>query len=85
MKPDKLLQRLQKSQTSIRFSDLIRLVEALGFVLERTKGSHRIYIHPRRREAQLNLQPDGSEAKPYQVKQLLRLVEEYNLQLEESD
>jgi hypothetical protein len=42
-------------------------------------------LHPRaHRQAQLNLQPDKSgQAKPYQVKQLLLLVEDYNLSLDE--
>ena len=31
----------------------------------------------------LNLQSDRGQAKPYQVKQLLRLVEEYDLRLDE--
>ena len=83
MNPEKLLARIQRSAANVRFSDLERLVRALGFVRDRTRGSHRIYIHARQREAQLNLQPDQSgQAKPYQVKQLLALVEEYNLSLD---
>jgi len=31
----------------------------------------------------LNLQPEGSQAKAYQIRQLLRLVEEYELRLED--
>jgi hypothetical protein len=34
------------------------------------------------RDAQLNLQPIGGQAKPYQVRQLLKLVEEYDLRIE---
>ena len=82
MNPDKLLRRLATSQTNVRFSDLMRLAEALGFVLDRTSGSHHIYIHRVHKAAQLNLQPEKSQAKPYQVKQLLRLVEEYNLSID---
>ncbi len=79
----RFLQRLSISQTNVRFADLIRLVRALGFVLDRTRGSHQIWIHTRHRDAVLNLQPDRGQAKPYQVKQLLKLVEEYNLRLDE--
>lgn len=40
----------------------------LGFE-ERIKGSHHIFTLERR-QAALNLQPDGSKAKAYQVKQV---------------
>lgn len=85
MKPNKLLKRLATTQSNIRFSDLTRLAESLGFELDRTAGSHRIYIHKKHRAAQLNLQPDKGQAKPYQIKQLLRLVEEYNLSIDEQE
>jgi predicted RNA binding protein YcfA (HicA-like mRNA interferase family) len=85
MTPRKLLRRLATSQTNVRFSDLVRLAVALGFVLDRTSGSHHIYIHKVYTDAQLNLQPAKSQAKPYQIRQLLRLVEEYNLQIEDHE
>jgi predicted RNA binding protein YcfA (HicA-like mRNA interferase family) len=84
VKPRKLLRRLSSHQTNVRFSDFARLVEAFGFVLDRHSGtSHRIYKHPRFPEARLNLQPVSGEAKPYQIRQFLQLVEEYNLALGE--
>lgn len=45
----------------------------------RTSGSHHIFSHPDVPEL-LNLQEVAGEAKPYQVRQLLRLVERYNLE-----
>jgi predicted RNA binding protein YcfA (HicA-like mRNA interferase family) len=83
MSPRRLLHRLSTSQANVRFADLLRLARALGFAHDRTVGSHQIWIHSNRREAQLNLQPDHGQAKPYQVKQLLKLIEEYNLTLDE--
>lgn len=82
MNSRRLLARLSASQTNVRFSDLVRLCVALGFVHDRTSGSHQVFIHRIHRGAQLNLQPDRGQAKPYQVKQLLKLVEEYNLTLD---
>lgn len=81
MNPKRLLLRISQSQGNVRFGDLERLAEALGFRLDRTSGSHRIYIHTVHRDAQLNLQPIGGQAKPYQVRQLLKLVEEYDLRI----
>ena len=82
MKPRKLLARIQFNQANVRFADLERLAVALGFVHDRTTGSHRIYIHLRHPGAQLTLQPDKNrQAKPYQVKQLLHLIDTYNLSI----
>ena len=81
MNPRKLLKRLEQSQSNVRFDDLVRLALAIGFEHDRTSGSHRIFIHSKHREAQLNLQPDKGMAKPYQVRQFLKVVEGYNLGL----
>lgn len=57
------------------------LAEGFGFRAGRSRGSHQTYFHPDVPE-QLNLQPRHGEAKPYQIRQLLRLIERYNLRLE---
>lgn len=44
-------------------------------------GSHHIYAHPRVPDL-VNLQDVRGQAKPYQVRQLMRLVELYDLKLE---
>ena len=59
-----------------------RLVEAFGFELRRTSGSHHVFVHPSVREL-LNLQEVRGQAKPYQIRQFLRLVERYALSLED--
>lgn len=84
MNPKKLLERIGRGQVqNVGFSDFARLVEALGFVLRRTEGSHRIYKHPDLVET-LSLQPLRSgDAKAYQVRHLLRLIEQYSLKLED--
>lgn len=58
--------------------------EALGFQVARTEGSHHILTHPDLSEL-LNLQEVKGEAKPYQVRQLLRLIERYDLCLEDDE
>ena len=81
MKRRKLLQKLLASPANVRFEDLCRLVEGFGFSLDRVSGSHHIYIHPDVDEL-VNLQEVGGEAKPYPVRQFLKLVERHNLTLE---
>jgi predicted RNA binding protein YcfA (HicA-like mRNA interferase family) len=83
MGPRKLLERLRLgAATNVRFRDMTRLLEALGFELQRTSGSHHIFAHPDMPEL-LNLQEVAGEAKPYQIRQFLRLVERYSLSLED--
>ena len=49
VKPSKLYQRLLESRSSIPFRDFQRILEAFGFTLDRTNGSHRQDRHPVRR------------------------------------
>lgn len=66
-----------RSDTNIRFGDLIKLLESLGFV-ERIRGSHHIFTHPDVEEI-INIQPKGSMGKPYQVKQIRNIILKYKL------
>jgi hypothetical protein len=59
------------SDANIRFSDLRALLLRLGFE-ERIKGSHHI-------GEILNLQPRKALAKPYQVKQVRKILVRYKL------
>lgn len=61
---------------------MVSLVEAFGFRLSRVNGSHYIFEHALLPEI-LNLQNREGKAKPYQVRQFLQLVEQYNLTLED--
>jgi predicted RNA binding protein YcfA (HicA-like mRNA interferase family) len=82
--PRDLLQRLARGELrNVRFADAQRLVEALGFELDRVRGSHHIYRHPALQQ-RINLQPLRGQAKPYQMRQLLELVERYDLKLDKT-
>ncbi|HXU10028.1 MAG TPA: type II toxin-antitoxin system HicA family toxin [Blastocatellia bacterium] len=61
---------------------MVGLVEAFGFRLSRVTGSHHIFVHAEIPEL-VNVQDVGGMAKPYQIRQFLRLVERYNLKLGE--
>jgi predicted RNA binding protein YcfA (HicA-like mRNA interferase family) len=62
------------------FRDFERLLKAFGFVCARVSGSHHIYIHPDT-DRPLSVQPRGDEAKAYQVKQFIDMIERYGLKL----
>jgi hypothetical protein len=83
VKPRALLARLAAgSVRNVRFADFDRLLTALKFRCTRIAGSHQIYSHPEVPEL-LNLQPVDGEAKPYQIRQLLRIVERYDLRMDD--
>jgi predicted RNA binding protein YcfA (HicA-like mRNA interferase family) len=82
MNPRKTLQKILGGSRNVRFADMRRLVEAFGFSLARVSGSHHIFTHPDVPEL-VNLQDVGGQAKPYQIRQFLKLVEEFNLTLED--
>lgn len=82
MKKLKLLQRLLANQNNVKFNDAVSCAEAFGFRLDRINGSHHIFVHDKISEL-VNLQNVKGKAKSYQIKQLLQLVEKYNLRIEE--
>jgi hypothetical protein len=80
MKKRKLLKKALTSPRNMRFKEMVTLVEAFGFRLSRVKGSHHIFVHAQVREL-INIQDVNGQAKPYQVRQFLQLVEQYSLEL----
>jgi predicted RNA binding protein YcfA (HicA-like mRNA interferase family) len=82
MKKQKLLQRILNNPNNVRFSDARVIVESFGFRLSRTAGSHHIFVHLQIKEI-VNLQNVSGQAKSYQIKQFLQLIERYDLRLEE--
>jgi predicted RNA binding protein YcfA (HicA-like mRNA interferase family) len=71
---EKLLDRLLRgtSDANFSFDDLCWLLSHLGFD-ERVRGSHRIFTREGISDI-VNLQPYGSSAKPYQVKQVRNII-----------
>lgn len=64
---------------NIRFSDLQKLLDSLGFMC-RIKGDHFIYYKNGVDEI-INIQPDGNKAKPYQVKQVRNIILKYRMEV----
>jgi len=65
---------------NVSFRDFDDLVRAFAFVELRVRGSHHVYGHPALPEM-VNLQDCNGEAKPYQIRQFLQLVEKYGLNM----
>jgi predicted RNA binding protein YcfA (HicA-like mRNA interferase family) len=67
--------------SNVPFRDLLDLMDGFGFVLVRRKGSHHILRNPSV-GAIVNIQNVNGEAKPYQIRQALAIVEKHRLRLE---
>jgi len=80
-KYDKLLSTILsgRNDQSIRFVELTHLLLALDFN-ERINGDHHIFCRADIEEI-LNLQPNGSQAKAYQVKQVRNIILKYQLEV----
>ncbi len=80
-KKDKILAKAKNSPGNLSFSELCTLAKHAGFEFRNQTGSHKIFKHPTIKKV-LNLQPDKndrSKAKIYQTKQLVAIVEDFNL------
>jgi predicted RNA binding protein YcfA (HicA-like mRNA interferase family) len=64
-------------QANIRFSEICNLLKHLGFE-ERIKGSHHIFSMEGIDEI-INIHPNGSDTKIYQIKQIRNLIIKYRL------
>lgn len=75
----KLLAKILKgtSDADVPFEDMCHLLERFGFA-RRIRGDHHIFTKENVEEI-LNLQPKGSKAKPYQVKQVRNVLLRYML------
>ncbi|MSU77751.1 MAG: addiction module toxin, HicA family [Gemmataceae bacterium] len=84
MNKKKLFKKILSGSSNIRFDDLVAVVEAFGFRLSRVNGSHHIFAHLSIPKL-LNLQEKQGKAKPYQIRQFLVLLEEYDLAMEDDE
>jgi len=78
-KYEKLLERILdgRADANVRSDELCNLLLQHGFVM-RTSGSHHIF-RKSGVEEKVNIQREGNMAKPYQVRQVRRLIQKYRL------
>lgn len=65
------------SDNNINFSELVNFLLSLNLEL-RIKGDHHIFSSTQIQEI-INIQPNGNNAKAYQVKQIRNLIIKYKL------
>ena len=76
MKKDKLVAVIRNNPKAVRYGDACKMAELLGFVHKGGQGSHRTF--GRKGDPKLlNFQNRSGYVPPYQVKQLIEMVEKY--------
>jgi predicted RNA binding protein YcfA (HicA-like mRNA interferase family) len=73
---------LQSRGKNVLFKDFIAIIESFGFKLDRINGSHHIFINKKYKQL-ISVQSDGKDAKPYQVRQFIAMIERLNIRMEE--
>jgi len=81
-KAEKLFAKVGNNPQDVRFNEICKLAEAFGFKYKGGKGSHVVYSKKGIPDI-VNFQNVNGMAKPYQVRQFLKIVEEYSLRLKE--
>lgn len=76
----RLLDAARGNPAAVRYSALLHLVHAVGYTLARQSGSHQIFTAPGL--PLINLQREAGKAKPYQVRQVLAIIDAYHLKVE---
>ncbi len=66
---DRLLAKARNAPNSLNFREFEILLSQCGWIFDHQTGSHRIWYSPRR--YRLPIQPKGTQAKQYQVKEFL--------------
>lgn len=78
---EKLIQSIMSGvqDKNIKFTDLQKILDIMGFQC-RVKGDHFIYWKEGVDEI-INIQPDGNNAKPYQIKQIRNIIVKYQMEV----
>lgn len=86
-KRDKLRQRIEHNPKNVAFRDLRTLLEAFGFQLKRTKGSHHTFVGWVKGKKTALVVPYQQPLQPVYVKmalELIKRIESENADVEEN-
>ncbi len=73
---EQIVAALRNNPKGARFADLAKVCDAYFGEPRHSRGSHRVYRTPWPGDPRVNIQDDRGTAKPYQVRQVLRAIEQ---------
>jgi hypothetical protein len=71
---------LSWNDSGIRFADLCKVCDHFFGQARQTSGSHRVYKTPWIGDPRVNVQNDKGKAKVYQVRQVLKAIEQMEIE-----
>jgi predicted RNA binding protein YcfA (HicA-like mRNA interferase family) len=74
----KLLEKIKNSPNNTRLDEFEKCIKKFGFVFDRQKGSHKIYVRNDIQEF-VNIQSRKGKAKPEQISEFVKIVNKYKL------
>jgi len=76
---ERLIEQIRNNPKAVRFEELRRLIEHMGYTQHRQKGSHVTFQHPGGKTITIE-KPHGRKAycHPKRVRKVLRLLDENN-------
>ena len=72
---EELLAEMRRNPRGIRFVDLCKVCDHYFGMARQPGSSHRVYRMPWFGDPRVNIQNDKGNAKPYQVRQVVRAIE----------
>ena len=73
---EKILQQMRAQPAGVRFTELKKVCDAYFGKPRQAGSSHVVYKTPWPGDPRVNIQNAGGKAKPYQVRQVLRAIEQ---------
>jgi len=71
-----IIDEMRTNPAGVRFADLCRVCDHFFGQARQTSGSHRVYKTPWIGDPRVNIQNDKGKAKAYQVRQVLKAIEQ---------
>jgi predicted RNA binding protein YcfA (HicA-like mRNA interferase family) len=68
-------ERVKNNPANVRFDDAVTWLLSFGFEEREAKGSHKVFTHAGW-DGRLTMQSHKGKAKPYQIRQAIRAIEE---------
>ena len=73
---DDIVAEMRQNPKDIRYGDLCRVCDFYFGAARQASGSHRVYKTPWPSDPRVNIQDDNGMAKGYQVRQVLKAIEQ---------
>jgi len=78
-KSDKLLHKIRNNPKNVSFSELEKLLFHYGFEFRRSRGSHHIYSHKKRKDIRITIPFKRPHVGAIYVKKVIEMIEQMDI------